>query len=293
MRTLLKPILKLFFNPNPLIQALHIQSELNTRTRGGGSRRRCTTRSSTTLCSRRRGWHRGEEPEDASGIDVQPAGFRRAARARARGRRAVPARRVPPLQPPSGAGDDAARRRSGTGRSGGHGAAGSAAAAAARVGARRIRRAEWRGRANGRPGARASAELATRRRAAHVATPDSAGRRRSPSHRIVKLAVVVQRYGADINGGAELHARYIAERLSRHAEVEVVTTCARDYVTWRNELPAGCRSGQRHLRSAAFPFGTSANPTTSAGVRDVSSTSRTRSPTSSPGSRARGPRARR
>ena len=55
----------------------------------------------------------------------------------------------------------------------------------------------------------------------------------------MKLAVVVQRYGADINGGAELHARYIAERLARHAEVEVVTTCARDYVTWRNELPAG------------------------------------------------------
>ena len=47
----------------------------------------------------------------------------------------------------------------------------------------------------------------------------------------MKLAVAVQRYGADINGGAELHARYIAERLSRHADVEVVTTCARDYVT--------------------------------------------------------------
>ena len=55
----------------------------------------------------------------------------------------------------------------------------------------------------------------------------------------MKLAIVVQRYGADINGGAEQHARYVAERLSRHASVEVVTTCARDYVTWRNELPAG------------------------------------------------------
>jgi glycosyltransferase involved in cell wall biosynthesis len=55
----------------------------------------------------------------------------------------------------------------------------------------------------------------------------------------MKLAVVVQRYGADINGGAELHARYVAERLARHADVEVVTTCARDYVTWKNELPAG------------------------------------------------------
>ena len=55
----------------------------------------------------------------------------------------------------------------------------------------------------------------------------------------MKLAIVVQRYGADINGGAELHARYIAERLARHADVRVLTTCARDYVTWRNDLPAG------------------------------------------------------
>lgn len=55
----------------------------------------------------------------------------------------------------------------------------------------------------------------------------------------MKLAVVVQRYGADINGGAELHARYVAEHLSQHARVEVLTTCARDYVTWRDEYPAG------------------------------------------------------
>lgn len=55
----------------------------------------------------------------------------------------------------------------------------------------------------------------------------------------MKLAVVVQRYGADINGGAELHARYIAQRLSRRATVDVLTTCARDYVTWKNELPQG------------------------------------------------------
>jgi glycosyltransferase involved in cell wall biosynthesis len=55
----------------------------------------------------------------------------------------------------------------------------------------------------------------------------------------VKHAVVVQRYGADINGGAEQHARYIAEHLAAHAAVEVLTTCARDYITWRNELPAG------------------------------------------------------
>src|SRR5262245_5204482 len=55
----------------------------------------------------------------------------------------------------------------------------------------------------------------------------------------MKLAVVVQRYGLDINGGAELHARYLAERLSRHADVRVLTTCARDYVTWRNDFEPG------------------------------------------------------
>ena len=55
----------------------------------------------------------------------------------------------------------------------------------------------------------------------------------------MKLAVVAQRYGQAINGGAELHARYIAEHLAKHAEVDVLTTCATDYVTWRNELPPG------------------------------------------------------
>jgi glycosyltransferase involved in cell wall biosynthesis len=53
------------------------------------------------------------------------------------------------------------------------------------------------------------------------------------------LAIVVQRYGADISGGAELHARYIAERLSSRVRVRVLTTCARDHLTWRNEFPAG------------------------------------------------------
>jgi glycosyltransferase involved in cell wall biosynthesis len=55
----------------------------------------------------------------------------------------------------------------------------------------------------------------------------------------VKVAIVVQRYGAEINGGAELHARYIAEHLARHVRVEVLTTCARDYITWADDYPAG------------------------------------------------------
>jgi len=55
----------------------------------------------------------------------------------------------------------------------------------------------------------------------------------------MKLVIVVQRYGAEINGGSELHARYVAERLSAHTDVRVLTTCARDYVTWRNEWAPG------------------------------------------------------
>ena len=55
----------------------------------------------------------------------------------------------------------------------------------------------------------------------------------------MKLAVVVQRYGADLNGGAELHARYVSEHLARHADVEILTTCARDYITWENEFEPG------------------------------------------------------
>ena len=55
----------------------------------------------------------------------------------------------------------------------------------------------------------------------------------------MKLAVVVQRYGADLNGGAELHARYVSEHLAPHADVEVLTTCARDYITWENGFEPG------------------------------------------------------
>jgi glycosyltransferase involved in cell wall biosynthesis len=55
----------------------------------------------------------------------------------------------------------------------------------------------------------------------------------------VNVAFVVQRYGADITGGSESLARAVAERLVPGMRITVLTTCARDYVTWRNELPAG------------------------------------------------------
>jgi glycosyltransferase involved in cell wall biosynthesis len=76
---------------------------------------------------------------------------------------------------------------------------------------------------------------------------------------LTRLAVVVQRYGPEISGGAELHARYVAEHLSKHAEVRVLATCARDYVTWRNELPAG-RDTVNGVPIERFPVARERNP---------------------------------
>lgn len=55
----------------------------------------------------------------------------------------------------------------------------------------------------------------------------------------MKLGFVVQRYGLEVAGGAELHCRLVAEHLAQHHTVEVFTTCARDYVSWTNEYPRG------------------------------------------------------
>jgi glycosyltransferase involved in cell wall biosynthesis len=55
----------------------------------------------------------------------------------------------------------------------------------------------------------------------------------------LRLAIVVPRFG-DLIGGAELHARWLAEHLATagHA-VEVFTTCATDHTTWENALAPG------------------------------------------------------
>jgi glycosyltransferase involved in cell wall biosynthesis len=54
-----------------------------------------------------------------------------------------------------------------------------------------------------------------------------------------EVAFVVQRYGRDVTGGSETLAREVAERLLSSHRVTVFTSCARDYVTWKNELPEG------------------------------------------------------
>ncbi len=55
----------------------------------------------------------------------------------------------------------------------------------------------------------------------------------------MKIAIIVQRFGREILGGAERHAALVASLLARHHEVEVLTSAAADYRTWAPVLPPG------------------------------------------------------
>ena len=54
-----------------------------------------------------------------------------------------------------------------------------------------------------------------------------------------KIAIINQRYGLEVNGGSELYSREIAERLKAKYEVEVLTSCAVEYVKWSNYYKEG------------------------------------------------------
>jgi len=55
----------------------------------------------------------------------------------------------------------------------------------------------------------------------------------------VKFAFVTPCYGADVSVGAEHACRLLAEHVSERHDVDVLTTCARDRRTWKNEYSEG------------------------------------------------------
>ena len=68
----------------------------------------------------------------------------------------------------------------------------------------------------------------------------------------MKLALVIHPYGDGVAGGSEAHARGLARELGKTHDVEILTTTARDYLSWRHEFDAG-ESMVDGLRVTRYP----------------------------------------
>ena len=54
-----------------------------------------------------------------------------------------------------------------------------------------------------------------------------------------KIAFIIIRYGVEVNGGAEVHCRMLAERLRPYYDVEVLTTTTRIFRDPASDYPEG------------------------------------------------------
>lgn len=68
----------------------------------------------------------------------------------------------------------------------------------------------------------------------------------------MRIAVVQQRYGRDLLGGAETHGALMARLLARRHDVEIVTTTAGDYQTWTPAWEPGVED-EDGVRIRRFP----------------------------------------
>jgi len=69
---------------------------------------------------------------------------------------------------------------------------------------------------------------------------------------MTKVAFIIQRCGLEVNGGAETHCLKVAEKMSKYWDVEILTTCALDYIKWENYYPAGVTEVSK-VRVRRFP----------------------------------------
>lgn len=54
-----------------------------------------------------------------------------------------------------------------------------------------------------------------------------------------RVAIINQRYGEEVNGGSEDFTRQLAQHLKTDYQIQILTTCAKNYHTWSNDYLAG------------------------------------------------------
>ncbi len=73
--------------------------------------------------------------------------------------------------------------------------------------------------------------------------------RNAPQNRI---GIVICRFGEETSGGAEFLARRLAEELVPDWQVDILTTCALDYNSWKSVYPAGITQTSQGYRIIRF-----------------------------------------